>query len=113
MPLAMPRTSSIQSDNDLVVQIIAGNTPAFEILMRRYNPPLFRVARSILKQNADAEDALQEAHLHAFLHLATFRARHLMKEALSQEIETAYGDVFAFDGERCDRIVASVMARLP
>lgn len=41
-----------------------------------------------------------------------FRARQLMQEALSREIETAYGDVFAFDGVRCDRIVAVVMTRL-
>lgn len=50
MPLDMPRTASAEtSDNDLVFQIIAGNTPAFEILVRRYNPRLFRVARGILK----------------------------------------------------------------
>lgn len=42
-----------------------------------------------------------------------FRARQLVQAALSKEIETAYGNVFAFDGERCDRIVAAVMSRLP
>ncbi|GAA4404631.1 RNA polymerase sigma factor [Advenella faeciporci] len=228
MPPDKPHTNSVEtSDNDLVFQVIAGNTSAFAILMRRYNPRLFRVARSILKQDSDAEDALQEAYIHAFLHLATFRAealfstwltrivineslgrirkkrqwnnvvelhenissadiaeganmkidthsepeqqvlqteirhlieqkldtlphqlrlvfilraveempateiaimldipeatvrthffraRQLMQAALSKEIETAYGNVFAFDGERCDRIVAAVMSRLP
>jgi RNA polymerase sigma-70 factor (ECF subfamily) len=41
-----------------------------------------------------------------------FRARGLLREALSKEIDLAYGDAFAFAGARCDRIVAGVMARL-
>ena len=41
--------------------------------MRRFNQKLFRVARSILKNDADAEDALQEAYLHAYRRLADFR----------------------------------------
>jgi RNA polymerase sigma-70 factor, ECF subfamily len=39
-----------------------------------------------------------------------FRARSLLREALSREVDLAFGDAFAFDGERCDRIVARVMA---
>lgn len=46
---------------------------SFEALMRRYNPRLFRVARSILKDEAEAEDALQEAYVHAYRHMAGFR----------------------------------------
>jgi RNA polymerase sigma-70 factor (ECF subfamily) len=45
----------------------------FESVMRRYNARLFRVARSILKDDSDAEDALQEAYLHAFRHMDEFR----------------------------------------
>jgi RNA polymerase sigma-70 factor (ECF subfamily) len=41
-----------------------------------------------------------------------FRARALLREALSKEIDLAYGDAFAFAGARCDRIVAGVMAKL-
>ena len=41
-----------------------------------------------------------------------FRARSLLREALAQKIDLAYGDAFAFAGERCDRIVAAVLARL-
>jgi RNA polymerase sigma-70 factor (ECF subfamily) len=41
-----------------------------------------------------------------------FRARALLREALSQDMDTATGDVFAFDGARCDRIVAGVLARI-
>ena len=40
-----------------------------------------------------------------------FRARSLLRESLASEMDTALGEVFAFDGARCDRIVASVLAR--
>lgn len=41
-----------------------------------------------------------------------FRARSRLREALSQEIDLAFSDAFAFLGERCDRIVAQVRARI-
>jgi RNA polymerase sigma-70 factor, ECF subfamily len=41
-----------------------------------------------------------------------FRARSQLREALSQQIDLAFDDAFAFLGERCDRIVARVLARL-
>ena len=47
---------------------------AFEAIMRRHNGRLFRVARAILKNDADAEDALQDAYLEAYRHLDEFRA---------------------------------------
>jgi len=214
------------SDLQLAQCITAGDQIAFALLMRRHNQMLYRTARSILKDDAEAEDAVQEAYLlayrgmngfrgHAKLstwlvrivaneaiararkrtrgteiiqlsgeveednetvegnvnqtsperpeHAAQrarirrvleakidelpdafrtvfvlraleefsveesalalgipestvrtrfFRARGLMREALSKEIDLAYGDAFAFAGARCDRIVAGVMARL-
>lgn len=39
-----------------------------------------------------------------------FRARALMRESLASEIDVAMADAFAFDGDRCDRMVASVLA---
>lgn len=41
-----------------------------------------------------------------------FRARGLLRESLSRDIDVAMGDAFSFDGARCDRIVHSVLARL-
>ena len=46
---------------------------AFESLMRRYNGRLFRVARAILKDDAEAEDALQDAYLDAYRNIDQFR----------------------------------------
>jgi RNA polymerase sigma-70 factor (ECF subfamily) len=66
---------AIQShDADLVSSAARGDTRAFERLMRQYNRTLFRTARAILKDDAEAEDALQEAYLHAYRSLAGFRA---------------------------------------
>jgi len=42
-----------------------------------------------------------------------FRARSLLREGLSQDLDMALGDAFSFDGERCDRIVAAVLASRP
>lgn len=41
--------------------------------MRRYNTRLFRIARAILKDEAAAEDALQDAYVRAYGHMDTFR----------------------------------------
>ena len=199
---------------------------AFEALMRQHNGRLFRVARAILNDDADAEDALQDGYLDAYRHLddfrgdaqistwltrivvnqalmrrrrrkrdgivvpfghdttdadrpedtvrddqaesppaATlraelrrilerridelplafrtvfvmreveemsveetaealgipsstvrtrlFRARALLRESIARDVDVATGDVFGFAGDRCDRIVARVLAKLP
>jgi RNA polymerase sigma-70 factor (ECF subfamily) len=41
-----------------------------------------------------------------------FRARGLLRESLAREVDFAFEDAFAFDGARCDRIVAGALARL-
>jgi RNA polymerase sigma-70 factor (ECF subfamily) len=60
-------------DTTLAARITAADQSAFELLMRRHNGRLFRVARSILKDDADAEDALQDAYLDAYRNMARFR----------------------------------------
>ncbi|WP_309679910.1 RNA polymerase sigma factor [Polaromonas sp.] len=61
-------------DAELVSLSMAGNDQAFAQIMRRYNRLLFRSARSILKNDDDTQDALQEAYLRAWRALASFRA---------------------------------------
>jgi len=213
------------TDLELAQRIASGDKRAFELLMRRHNQILYRTARSILRDDAEAEDAAQEAWLLAYRAIGNFRgdaklstwlvrivvneaisrgrkrsrgaeviqlsgetqedggaveenvnrtlpeqpehaarraqtrklleakidelpdafrtvfvlraleelsveesavalgipdatvrsrffrARGLLREALSKEIDLAYGDAFAFAGARCDRIVAGVLAR--
>ena len=51
----------------------AGRREAFAQLMQRCNRRLFRVARGMVHDDAEAEDVVQQAYLHAFEHLDTFR----------------------------------------
>jgi RNA polymerase sigma-70 factor, ECF subfamily len=217
--------NTLLPDVELARRVAQGDQAAFQQLMRRHNRVLYRTARSILKDDAEAEDALQEAYLRAFhaigdfrgeAKLSTwlvrivanealghlrkrtrsaqaipitryaegleaveahmneslaeqpedaalraqtrrlleakidqlpdafrtvfvlraveelsveetaaaldipeatvrtrfFRARSQLREAISSEVDCAIEDAFAFDGARCDRIVAAVMARI-
>ena len=213
-------------DTEIARRVAAGDQNAFCLVMRRHNQTLYRAARGILKDDAEAEDAVQDAYLLAYRAMDTFRgdaklstwlvrivvnvaiarvrkrsrsaevirfggdtdqdslaseivmdestpeqpeqaasraqarrlleakvdelpdafrtvfvlraveemsveeaavclgipeatvrtrffrARSLLREALSREIDFAYEDAFSFAGERCDRIVAGVLARL-
>jgi RNA polymerase sigma-70 factor, ECF subfamily len=73
-PITPPATVS-PTDEEVVARVRAGDTQLFEILMRRYNQRLFRAARAILQNDADAEDAVQQAYINAYLHLAQFEGR--------------------------------------
>jgi len=61
------------ADADLAARIAAGDQHAFALLMRRHNRALFRAARSILRDDAEAEDALQDAYLQAYRAIGSFR----------------------------------------
>ena len=73
----IPRTSATPlaslSDDDLVRRAQAGDRDSFRAIMTRCNQRLFRVARSIVRDDHDAEDVLQEAYLRAFRAIAGFR----------------------------------------
>ncbi len=212
-------------DRTLAAAVGAGERDAFTQLMRRYNQRLYRLARAMLRDDAEAQDALQDAYLAAYRAIDTFRgdaqfstwlsrivvnaclarlrrnarrqavapmvsiaandepdlelmdisheaspddalmraqvrallerkldalpeafrvvfvlrcveelsveetaqclgipeatvrtrhfrARSLLRESLAQELDLAERDIFSFDGARCDRIVAGVLARL-
>jgi len=72
-PAETAREASAGDDHALVARIVAGDSAAFETVMRRHNGALFRTARAILRDDADAEDALQEAYLAAYRNLGAFR----------------------------------------
>ena len=57
------------SDADLIDRIRKGEKPLFEAVMRRYNQRLFRLARSLLRDDSEAEDVLQDAYVRAYSHL--------------------------------------------
>ncbi len=61
------------TDIEIAQRIAVGDQRAFELMMRRYNRPLYRTARSIVKDDAEAEDVLQEAYLLAYRGIEKFR----------------------------------------
>lgn len=62
------------NDIELAALAAAGDTAAFEAIMRRHNQLLFRTARSILRHDDDAAEALQDAYLRAWRSFVAFRA---------------------------------------
>jgi len=65
--------SESEDENGFVQRAREGDLDAFEHIMRRYNSRLYRAARGILKNEADAEEAVQDAYLKAFRALPGFR----------------------------------------
>lgn len=63
------------SDGEVVERVKAGDSALFEVLMRRYNQRVYRVARSILGNDTEAEDVMQEAYVRAYAHLDQFANR--------------------------------------
>jgi RNA polymerase sigma-70 factor (ECF subfamily) len=61
------------TDTELIARILSGDMRALETLMRVHNRTLYRTARAILRDDAEAEDAVQDAYLQAYRKLATFR----------------------------------------
>lgn len=63
------------SDEEIVTRVLGGESQLYEILMRRYNQRLFRVAVAILHDPSEAEDVIQDTYVRAYQHLADFEGR--------------------------------------
>jgi RNA polymerase sigma-70 factor (ECF subfamily) len=63
------------TDEEVVARVLGGETSMFEIVMRRYNQLLYRVARAILRNDGEAEDVMQDAYVRAYEHLDQFAGR--------------------------------------
>jgi RNA polymerase sigma-70 factor, ECF subfamily len=74
MRATLPQPSAGFTDAELVLQAARDPAQGFAAIMRQNNRRLYCIARSILKDNAEAEDALQESYLRAFRNLDNFRA---------------------------------------
>lgn len=87
----MPVSAAVQqalsndiSDAEFVRRISAGDHLAFEALMRKHNRMLYRTARAILRDDADAEDALQLAYLSAYRSIGGFRGESRLSTWLTR-----------------------------
>lgn len=72
------------SDIKLAQRISRGDRQAFELLMRRYNKSLYRLARASLHDDAEAKDALQDAYLSAYRSIGQFRGDAALSTWLSR-----------------------------
>jgi RNA polymerase sigma-70 factor (ECF subfamily) len=71
-------------DQDLVARVVAGRAEAFRAIIQRYNRRLYRVARGVVRDDAEAEDVLQEAYVRAFAALPRFRAESTLSTWLTR-----------------------------
>ena len=69
------KQTGLCSDQELIQRVLNGETALFEILIRRCNPVLYKIARSYGFNHQDAEDLMQEAHVSAFQQLRQFENR--------------------------------------
>lgn len=67
------RLPDAKDDVALAARVAAGDLGAFELLMRTHNRRLYRLARAMLRDPAEAEDALQDAYLAAYQAIGGFR----------------------------------------
>jgi RNA polymerase sigma-70 factor, ECF subfamily len=80
LELSVPAVRAVEAisdaaiaDADVVARVLAGDTALFELLMRRYNRLLFRLARGIVREDDEARDVVQAAYVRAYYHLDQFR----------------------------------------
>lgn len=65
-------TTAALPDPEVVRRVLAGERALFEVLLRRHDRRVYRTVRAILRDEDEVEDAMQQAWIQAFLHLADF-----------------------------------------
>lgn len=63
------------TDEEIVRRVLDGDIFLFELLMRRHNQRIYRAVRSILRDDSETEDVMQEAYVRAYEHLVQFEGR--------------------------------------
>jgi RNA polymerase sigma-70 factor, ECF subfamily len=106
-----PKTHQPIADEILAARAAGGDEQAFEQIMRANNRLLYRTARSILRDDEEAEDVLQEAYVKAYFKLGNFKGqsklstwlvRIVINEALECKRKLARGPQFVVNGDAVD-----------
>ena len=93
------------TDDVVVRRVLDGDVALMEILMRRYNQRLFRAVRSIVKDDSQVEDIVQETYVRAYEHLSQFEGRAKFSTWLTKiAIYEAYARLRRFDHQNVDSI---------
>jgi len=84
MKEALDTPAAAGDELTLAQRIAHGDRAAFEVLMRRYNRRLYRLARAALRDDTEAKDALQDAYLCAYRSMGQFRGAAALSTWLSR-----------------------------
>ncbi len=110
------------TDEEVVRRVLDGDTGLFEVVMRRYNQRLYRVSRAILRDDAEAEDVMQDAYVRAYEHLdqfagkaqfATWLTRIAIHEALARVKRRGRWESLSSDDETGEDMVPAPMQLNP
>jgi RNA polymerase sigma-70 factor (ECF subfamily) len=119
---AVAMTGGEQPDEALVQQVLGGDTAVFELLMRRYNERVYRAARSIVRDENEAEDVMQQAYVNAFTHLrqyngsarfSTWLTRIAVNEALARVRRQGRFETFDEEAPSLEPVMFSSPAENP
>ena len=114
--------SGEQPDSDLIEQILGGNTAIFELLMRRYNERIYRAVRSIVRDEQETEDVMQQAYVSAFTHLrqfngsarfSTWLTRIAVNEALARVRRQGRYETFDEESPSIEPLMPQALAENP
>lgn len=72
------------SEQEVIHKVVHGETALFEILMRRHNSALYKLARCYGFNHQDAQDLMQEAYIAAYMNLGKFENRSSFKTWISK-----------------------------
>ncbi len=81
---SLPINLETNPDDTVIRKILSGEVALFEILIRRYNTVLYRIARSYGFNHQDAEDLIQDTHVSAYTSLGKFEGRSSYKTWISR-----------------------------
>jgi RNA polymerase sigma-70 factor (ECF subfamily) len=76
-PAAILKQAAVEgwTDEEVVARVLSGEAAVYEIVMRRYNQRLYRVIRSIVRDDHETEDVIQDTYVRAYRHLHQFARR--------------------------------------
>ncbi len=111
-------TSSIAAEQDLVARACRRDETAVREIMRQNNRRLFRLARSIMKDDGEAEDVVQESYVRAFTGLSGFRGEAGLSTWLTRIVlNEAYGRLrrrrAVVDWENVETVLAAEAQVIP
>jgi len=115
-------TGSEKPDEDVIAEVLDGDTALFELLMRRYNERIYRAARAIVRDEQEAEDVMQQAFVNAFTHLRqyngsarfqTWLTRIAINEALARIRRQGRYEAFDEDDASMETLVSRDPAENP